>query len=158
MKSALNKLKELNDIDFEISMEATHHGPYLEKPTMFIEIGSTVNEWKNEEAGRIVARVIMSTIEDGWEHDSVAIIGGTHYNHEANKLMFDTEYAPAHICPKHLLGHLNDQLINQMLEKSNTDLIVLDWKGLGQFKDKIAQLCKEIKTKKSKELLTTHQE
>src|SRR3989344_5739913 len=27
--------------DYEMTFEATHHGPYLEKPVLFIEIGST---------------------------------------------------------------------------------------------------------------------
>jgi len=154
MKSALNKLKELNDINFEVSMEATHHGPYLEKPTMFIEIGSTENEWKNNSAAEIVARVIMSTIEDGWEHDAAIVIGGTHYNHEANRLMSDSGYAAGHICPKHALEFLDEFMLAQMLHKSGAKLAVLDWKGLGQYKDKITKMCETLKieVKKSKEI------
>lgn len=38
---------------FKITLEATHHGPYVEIPTCFVEIGSTEEEWANEEAGEI---------------------------------------------------------------------------------------------------------
>nr|GMD19678.1 D-aminoacyl-tRNA deacylase [Ipomoea batatas] len=42
----------------EITMEATHHGPVTTKPTMFIEIGSTEEYWKRQDAARVVALLI----------------------------------------------------------------------------------------------------
>src|SRR3989338_4586667 len=37
----LNLSKNAVGKDFEVTLEATHHGPYLEKPAMFIELGSS---------------------------------------------------------------------------------------------------------------------
>ena len=31
--------------EFEVSLETTHHGPVLTKPTLYLEIGSTESEW-----------------------------------------------------------------------------------------------------------------
>ncbi|MEM2934767.1 MAG: D-aminoacyl-tRNA deacylase, partial [Candidatus Thermoplasmatota archaeon] len=44
MLSALKILKEKNLENYEVCYEATHHGPYLEKPSFFIEVGSTKRE------------------------------------------------------------------------------------------------------------------
>jgi D-aminoacyl-tRNA deacylase len=43
---------------FEISLEVTHHGPWLNAPSLFIEIGSTPNEWPHETAAELLADVI----------------------------------------------------------------------------------------------------
>lgn len=46
------------DKTFQVTLEATHHGPYVEVPTCFVEIGSSEAEWSNENAGRIWARCL----------------------------------------------------------------------------------------------------
>ena len=53
------KLKE-----YQITLECTHHGPLISKPCVFIEIGSTENEWKDRQAGFIVAKTISETIKE----------------------------------------------------------------------------------------------
>ncbi|MEM0140326.1 MAG: D-aminoacyl-tRNA deacylase, partial [Ferroplasma sp.] len=46
MSGALRYIKEkYNGDHFQVTFEATHHGPYLDKPAYFIEIGTTENEW-----------------------------------------------------------------------------------------------------------------
>ncbi|XP_057848776.2 D-aminoacyl-tRNA deacylase isoform X2 [Cryptomeria japonica] len=44
--------------EFEITLEATHHGPVVSKPTMFVEIGSTEEYWKRQDAAHTVALVV----------------------------------------------------------------------------------------------------
>ncbi len=48
---------------YEITMEATHHGPYMEKPSIFVEVGSTEEEWNDPENGKIIANAIMQGID-----------------------------------------------------------------------------------------------
>src|SRR3989344_4635078 len=46
LKSVFLELtKNATQTGFQITMEATHHGPYVEKPAVFVEIGSTEKEW-----------------------------------------------------------------------------------------------------------------
>lgn len=45
------KSRGLNSM-FQVTLEATHHGPYVPVPACFVEIGSTETEWVNGEAGR----------------------------------------------------------------------------------------------------------
>ncbi|KAI5678812.1 hypothetical protein M9H77_09762 [Catharanthus roseus] len=44
--------------EFEITFEATHHGPVTSKPTMFIEIGSTEEHWGRDDAAHVIAQLI----------------------------------------------------------------------------------------------------
>ncbi|KAL0335866.1 UNVERIFIED_CONTAM: D-aminoacyl-tRNA deacylase [Sesamum radiatum] len=43
--------------EFEITLEATHHGPETHSPTMFVEIGSTEEYWKRQDAAQAIALV-----------------------------------------------------------------------------------------------------
>ena len=44
------KAHELNN--YKVTLECTHHGPLIEKPCIFIEIGSTGTEWEDRRADR----------------------------------------------------------------------------------------------------------
>lgn len=144
LKLALLKLNELGkNTEFEVTLEQTHHGPYLEKPVMFIEIGSTEKQWTNKKAGEIIARTITSMFSGNIpKYKTAIVLGGGHYNQVVTKVMLKTEYAVSHICAKHMLGYLNNDLLNQAINKTmeKVDLVILDWKGLGPHKKKIVQL------------------
>ncbi|WMV35287.1 hypothetical protein MTR67_028672 [Solanum verrucosum] len=43
--------------EFEVTLEATHHGPITNAPTMFVEIGSTEEYWKRQDAAQAIALV-----------------------------------------------------------------------------------------------------
>lgn len=45
--------------EFEITLEATHHGPWTQAPAMFVEIGSTEEYWKRKDAANTVASVFI---------------------------------------------------------------------------------------------------
>ncbi|GMH01815.1 hypothetical protein Nepgr_003654 [Nepenthes gracilis] len=89
----LRKIAESQNLipEFEITMEATHHGPVTSKPTMFVEIGSTQEYWKREDAAHVVALLIweglglgQGTAVGNWSRDSdkkkvLLGIGGGHY-------------------------------------------------------------------------------
>ena len=144
------KLKELHD--GEVTLEVTHHGPYLEKPCIFIEIGSTEKEWVNEEYGKIIAKTISEVTKGYKKYKVVAGIGGGHYPRTMNKLLERTEYAIAHICPKYHLENLNEDLIKQMLNSEKVEFVVVDWKGLGNHKEKVKQLLEGIAWKKAQQV------
>ena len=148
MKNATLELFKTNTLaDFEIAFEATHHGPYLEKPCMFIEIGSSENEWRNEAAGRIIAETILKIInaEKNKKYKSCIVLGGSHYNTVAKKTILNTKYAVGHMCPKHDLPYLDSNLLKQMIFRSGDEIefALLDWKGLGREKQRILKLLEE---------------
>ena len=60
-------LAEVKSIDmtekYQVTLEGTHHGPYAEVPCCFVEIGSTENDWGEEEAGAIWAKSLSEHFE-----------------------------------------------------------------------------------------------
>ena len=68
--------------DFEITIEATHHGPtHLKKPSIFVEIGTTDLQWNDEKLCSSVAQLVLETLEKPSDSHPFAIcFGGTHYS------------------------------------------------------------------------------
>jgi D-aminoacyl-tRNA deacylase len=151
MKKAYLKLKENSEgLDYYVSLECTHHGPYIEKPCMFIEIGSTEDEWRDEKAAKAVAKTIIDIIKGNIPEDKAAIgLGGLHYCDNFNKLLERSDIAVGHICPKYNLENLDEDMLKQMTEKSkeNAEFVILDWKGLGKEKQRIVELLEKLKIK-----------
>lgn len=146
-----NLFAEINKIDnnnnYQITLEATHHGPFVEKPAVFVEIGSTEKEWNDEENGKLIAGTIMNALKNENNNYKTAIgIGGPHYCNNFNKIMLKTDIAVSHICAKYHLENLSEDLIKQAIEKTKekADFILLDWKGLGKEKQRIVQLLKDL--------------
>lgn len=132
-----------NSQGYNVTLEATHHGPYIEKPALFIEIGATEKEWADRNAGRIVANAVMnSLVSENKSGKTAFAIGGLHYPSTFNKILLRTDYLIGHICPKYNLENLDEELILQAMEKTTpkSELVILDWKGLGQRKQKIISL------------------
>ena len=132
----------------EIVQEATHHGPFIEKPAVFIEVGSTEKEWNNPKLASMVADSLIGGIGDyvalDEQYESVVALGGLHYARSFRKLMLESEYAVGHICPKHHLADLiaNPELLRQAMAACSpaAKKVAIDWKGLGSEKQKIVEL------------------
>ena len=121
--------------DYKVTIEATHHGPLIDKPCIFIEIGSTENEWTDRRAAFIIAKTISETIKNFKEnpYNEIAIaIGGPHYCPNFNKIQLKSNIAISHIIPSYSFP-LTEEMINEALEKTEgeVDFFLLDWKGLG---------------------------
>ena len=148
LKQGLIKLNELGkQTDFEIIQECTHHGPYLEKPSMFIEIGSSEEQWKRKDAADIIAKTIYHLVTNEPKQCKTAFgIGGLHHTPNFKKIILNSDIALGHVCPKYMLQSLDKVMIKQALEKTmeKVEVIVLDWKGLKTEKQRISSLLKEM--------------
>ena len=147
MKLCLKLLDDkAKDVHYEVIQEATHHGPFLRKPAMFIEIGCSEKSWTDLTAGRIVADVIIEAIQSyNCENGENALgIGGMHHCPNFRKIMLSSDESVSHVCPKHMLEFLDDEMIKEAMEKSGAKKIVLDWKGLGKEKERIVKLISEM--------------
>jgi D-aminoacyl-tRNA deacylase len=120
---------------YDLTLECTHHGPLINKPCLFVEIGATETEWKDRKAGFVVAKSIAETIKEFKEnpYNEIAIgIGGPHYCPNFNKLQLNSNLAISHIIPQYVLP-LTEKMVQEAIAGTaeDVDLIVLDWKGLG---------------------------
>jgi len=123
-ESYLGLLKEkesLGLIDFDVTVEATHHGPTsMQTPLIFVEVGSTETEYQNEKAILAVAKTIMNICLSNEEEEIKPSIcfGGGHYATRFNELMEITPVAIGHILPKYRKQNLTTQIVEQMIEKT----------------------------------------
>lgn len=137
MKQIFEKLnenvKKFDLRNYNITMEATHHGPLIEKPCVFIEIGSSEFDYKDKKAGFVIARTITDTIKSFREnpYNEVALgIGGPHYCPNFNKLQKDSNVAISFVIPSYSLP-LTTEMLKEAIEKTEepVDFVVLDWKS-----------------------------
>ncbi|MEK6830161.1 MAG: D-aminoacyl-tRNA deacylase [Nanoarchaeota archaeon] len=121
--------------DYKLTMEATHHGPLIDKPCLFAEIGSTENEYRDNKAGFVVAKAISEAIEEFKPnpYNEVAIaIGGPHYCPNFNKIQASSNIAISHVISQYVFP-LTEEMVKEAIQKTEEeiDFILLDWKGLG---------------------------
>ena len=146
-KAYLQTLKKNNSmfLEFQITIEATHHGPTaLKKPSIFIEIGTTVKQWNDELLCSSVASLVHQVLSQPIPRNPVAIcFGGTHYPSKFTNELLDGKFALGTVIPKHALENLDEELFSHILSQNKMATVaLLDWKGLGSDKQKILDFLK----------------
>ncbi len=124
----------------EKTYEATHHGPLLNTPSVFAEIGGNEDAVNNQGYAEDVAGAIYEaatcTINFKAKYHKVVIgIGGNHYPKKFTALALEKGYAFSHIISKYSL--LNDfssdlGMLEQAVQRSSErpETAVLEWKSL----------------------------
>jgi D-aminoacyl-tRNA deacylase len=128
---------------FEITIEATHHGPTaLNKPTLFVEVGTTQKEWNDKKLCESVAKIVVKEMSKEPKKHNVAIcFGGTHYPKKFNKELIEGEFAFGTVIPKHALDTLDSSLFSHILDRNKeAKFALLDWSSLGKNKQKVVDL------------------
>lgn len=131
--------KNLSLSGYDVTLEVTHHGPTLNLPIMFVEVGSSEYQWNDLNACETTARVIKQLCSTGSEIENekgrslkpkTAIgIGGNHYASKFTKILLNEEIAFGHIMPKY---NFNEEMIEQMVSKTipKPEIALIDWNGL----------------------------
>jgi len=127
---------------FQISLEATHHSPTeFDVPMFFVEIGSREEQWRDQEVAEYLVNCILAGMDET-ELKPVAIgFGGGHYCPKFSEKM--REYAMGHMAAKYAIDLLTDDLVYQMIEKSQgPEIAIID--GLkGKQKRKVESLLEQ---------------
>ncbi|MCW4023595.1 MAG: hypothetical protein NWF01_00985 [Candidatus Bathyarchaeota archaeon] len=132
---ALAQMKQKLNLAYEVSYEVTHHGPSLDVPAMFVELGSSELQWSDPTAAGAVAFAAIQAITKTLFHSGcpVAIgIGGTHYNQKFTQLALEDKAIFGHMVPKYAIQNLDKALLLQCIQKTleKPSLVLLDWKGI----------------------------
>lgn len=142
MFQELNKIAKAENSDYEITLEVTHHGPLTEIPCCFVEIGSQEEQWKDQKAGKIIAKIISSLQDYKKENWIPAIgIGGPHYAPLFNKIQLNSQYAISHIIPGYSLP-LTTSMLQEAEQKTleHVKQVLVDWKGCGKSEERAKTL------------------
>lgn len=131
-REAHRRIGELSN--YAVTLEATHHGPFIDKPAVFAEIGSTEREWMDERAHRFLASLIYDFlnnvgrfINDG--KDVAISIGDLHYSTLINHVI-NGEYDLGHMIPKYI--KLTREIVRMAVERNTIKprLGIVHWKSI----------------------------
>ncbi len=133
MTDALRRIIATNDMpDTQTCFEATHHGPWLDKPTFYIEVGSEQTHWENKHAAEILAHVI-DELDPHDEYPCAVGMGGGHYAPRFTEVAQKYKVNFGHILPNYHLENRDDEDIIRMLrlaaEGTDTKLVYLHRKS-----------------------------
>lgn len=137
MRSLLIKLHKLNTINYDVSYEADHHGPTVDYPMIFVEVGSSIEEWNNQKACSIVGDAVMDVLNGFKNVDNFIGIGGGHYAPKFTKISLNEEKAFSHILPKYH-KNIKPNMLKQAFEKNVEEIkgFIIDKKSLSSSKRK----------------------
>jgi D-tyrosyl-tRNA(Tyr) deacylase len=117
MSAALRALASgASSVGLTATYEATHHGPELEVPACFAEIGGGADP---EHPAPAHLRVLAAALEDLREdpRDRIALgVGGGHYAPHFSELARTRSWAFGHILPRHALAEVTRSTLQQALQ------------------------------------------
>ena len=129
MTAALRALRcQARDLDYHVSFEATHHGPYLETPTYFIEIGSGPEQWADAGAARAIAEALMTARPIN--APVIIGVGGGHYMPRLTDLALERRVSVGHMLPAYAVKYVKAEILIEAAEMSDTSLVYVHRKGL----------------------------
>ena len=152
MKECLKAMAQLKDemhLSYEVSYECTHHGPSLDAPAMFAELGSSQTQWNDQKAAEVVAHATMKAISNFGKIEARAAlgIGGPHYNMKFTRMALESEIAFGHIIPKYAIPYIDNEIIKQCVDKTleKVEFAILDWKGIkGEHKTTLIKMLENV--------------
>jgi D-tyrosyl-tRNA(Tyr) deacylase len=118
MAAALRALAERGAAaGLSATFEATHHGPELELPGMFVEIGYGTEPAPPPAAVAVLADV-LPMLEPSTDDRIALAVGGGHYAPHFTDLVLKRRWAFGHILSRHSLGSLDARTARTALDLS----------------------------------------
>jgi D-aminoacyl-tRNA deacylase len=131
MLSVLHSLSQ-NTPGPGVSYEATHHGPLLDTPSLFVEIGGAPDS-VNGEYTKVVAKAIAELVlsDEQPEFDRIAVgIGSGHYPARFTALALEGKFAFSHIMSKYYTDNINMLEAAFSRSKPKAEVAVVEWKSI----------------------------
>lgn len=109
----------------KVCLEVTHHGPYLDIPVFFAEVGSTEEEWRKQEPANIVATSILELLEsyhyeEDFSDDIPVLlgVGGGHYAPRFTDIILEKKAAFGHMIPTYQIemGNIDSEMLEKALK------------------------------------------
>jgi D-aminoacyl-tRNA deacylase len=131
MLDMLSAVKRANTTNINVTYEATHHGPFLDHPSFFVELGGNEETIASKDYAMLIATAVADGLEKQAAYDKIALgLGGMHYSDKFTRLAIDGKYAFAHIMPKYQISHI--EMIGQAFSRSDPkpELALIEWKSI----------------------------
>lgn len=119
----MKKNAEQKNLYHKVCLEVTHHGPLMNNPTLFVEVGSDEKEWERKDPANVVAKSVLELLssyryEEDFPDDIPVLIGigGGHYAPRFTDIILEKNAAFGHMIPAY---HVKEGNIDgEMLEKA----------------------------------------
>ncbi len=117
MTQALRLLKaKASDSPYAVTFEATHHGPYLETPAFFVELGGSPAQWEEEGPATVVADTLLAMQA---RDDAVLLgVGGGHYVPRLTDVALGRRVSFGHLIPSYAVETLSDTVFREAVAKT----------------------------------------
>jgi D-aminoacyl-tRNA deacylase len=101
---------------------------------MFVELGSSPQQWRDAKAAEAVAHAAISAISKFPKTETKAVlgIGGTHYNQRFTRMALDGEEVFGHMIAKYAIADVDAEVLRHCADRTleKVECAVLDWKGI----------------------------
>jgi D-aminoacyl-tRNA deacylase len=120
----VKKHLQTTELQYHVCYEVTHHGPYLNIPTLFAEVGSTEHQWRQKKPAEIIATSLLELLstyhyEQDFPDDIPVLlgIGGGHYAPRFTDVVFEKNAAFGHMIPSYQIdaGVIDTEMIEKAL-------------------------------------------
>jgi D-aminoacyl-tRNA deacylase len=131
MLDVLSAINSLNKTDIHVTYEATHHGPFLNNPSFFVELGGNADTINNKDYAAFIASAVARSLDTQAHYDKIAVgIGGMHYPEKFTKLALEGKYAFSHIMSKYNISQVD--MLSQAFSRSDrkAEIAVIEWKSI----------------------------
>jgi len=110
-----------------ICFEVTHHGPYLQTPTIYVEVGSTLEEWNKKKPADLIAESLIELLDDYKCEDDLPKdipvligVGGGHYAPRFTDIALSKKVAFGHMIPSYHIeaGNIDGEMFQKALDST----------------------------------------
>jgi D-aminoacyl-tRNA deacylase len=141
--------KRAGEIGYWVGFEPTHHGPTLDIPTAFLEIGCDETAWRDERGLRAAAESILEAIEswEGGKFVAAVAFGGPHINDHFTRVELFTKFAIGHAVRKLDAEWVDREMVKQAISRNGepTEVAIVDNKGLkGEDRERIEEALRDL--------------
>jgi len=115
---------QTTELRYHVCYEVTHHGPFLKIPTVFAEVGSTEQQWREKKPAAVIATSLLELLTSfHYEQDFPSTIpvllgiGGGHYAPRFTDVVFERNASFGHMIPTYQIdaGAADDAMIEQAM-------------------------------------------
>ncbi len=126
--------KVAEEIGYPTALEPTHHGPSLDIPISFVEVGSNEENWRDLRACKAVALSVIKAFEteQNGKFTPAIAIGGPHLNSKFTEIELTSNYAIGHFVRKLDTEYLDLDMLREAVNRNTARarIAILDWKGI----------------------------
>ncbi|HIJ00223.1 MAG: D-aminoacyl-tRNA deacylase [Candidatus Methanomethylophilaceae archaeon] len=133
MNGLLRRIASLaKGLPFQISFEVTHHGPWLETPTVYMEIGSDETMWGCRDAADCLTDALLTVNKA--DYPVLIGLGGGHYAPRFTEVALSRKANFGHMIPSYVLESVDrsetERLVRYAIEVSGAEAVYIHRKSM----------------------------